>query len=60
MLAAVTSGVTQIITYVGEVIDAIAGTSGAWSSVLPLVGLAVGMFVISFGIGTVKKLIKGY
>lgn len=60
MLAQVTAGVTQIITYVGQVIDAIAGQTGAWTEILPLVGLAVGMFVISFGIGIVKKLIKGY
>lgn len=60
MLAQVTAGVTQIITYVGQVIDAIAGSTGAWTEVLPLIGLAVGMFVISFGIGVVKKLIKGY
>lgn len=60
MLSAVATGVTSAITYIGEVIEAIAGTNGAFAAVLPLVGLAIGMFVVSFGIGVVKSLIKGY
>lgn len=60
MLAAVAAGVTNAITYIGEVISAIADSNGAFAAVLPLIGLAVGMFVVSFGIGTVKRLIKGY
>lgn len=60
MLAAVATGVTSAITYIGEVISAIADANGAFGAVLPLVGLAVGMFVVSFGIGIVKSLIKGY
>ena len=41
MLAAVATGVTSAITYIGEVISAIADTNGAFAAVLPLVGLAV-------------------
>lgn len=60
MLAAVTAGVTQAITYVGEVLSAIVDTNGAFAGVLPLIGLSVGIFVIGTGIGFVKGLIKGY
>ena len=60
MLAAVTTGVTTAIQYIGDVISAITGTNGAFADVLPLIGLAIGMFVVTFGIGVVKSLIKGY
>lgn len=60
MLEAVATGVTSAITYIGNVISAITTTSGAFAPVLPLIGLAIGMFVVSFGIGVVKSLIKGY
>lgn len=60
MATAITTGITSAIKAVGDVISAIFGTEGAWSDVLPVVGLAVGFFVVSIGIGVVKSLIKGY
>lgn len=60
MLTAVTTGVTTAITYIGDVISAITSSGGAFADVLPLIGLAIGMFVVTFGIGVVKSLIKGY
>lgn len=60
MLTAVTTGVTTAITYIGDVISAITSSEGAFADVLPLIGLAIGMFVVTFGIGVVKSLIKGY
>lgn len=41
MLAAVATGVTNAITYIGEVISAITSTNGAFADVLPLIGLAI-------------------
>ena len=68
MLAAITTGVTTVIGYVGNVIKAIAGTAaaegggigGAWGSLLPVIGLGIGVMFVMFAITTVKSLIKGY
>lgn len=60
MIAAVTSGVAAAIGYLGDVVDAIFGTSGELAAVLPAIGLAIGVSLIGWGIGKVKSLIKGY
>ena len=68
MLAAITTGVTTVIGYVGNVIKAIAGTAAAegggidgdWGSLLPVIGLGIGVMFVMFAITTVKSLIKGY
>lgn len=60
MLTAITSGVTTAIKVIGDVISAVTATDGAWSDVLPVVGLAVGFFVVITGVGVLKSLIKGY
>lgn len=60
MLAAITTGVTTAITYLGDVVTAIFGTSGALADVLPAIGLAIGVTLIGWGIGKVKSLIVGY
>lgn len=60
MIAAITTGVTTAIGFVGDVVDAIFGTSGELAAVLPAVGLAIGVSLVGWGIGKVKSLIKGY
>ena len=67
MLAAITTGVTTVIGYVGNIIKAITGTAGesggidgAWGSILPVIGLGIGVMFVMFAITTVKSLIKGY
>lgn len=67
MLAAITTGVTTVIGYVGNIINAITGTAdeaggidGAWGSLLPVIGLGIGVMFVMFAITTVKSLIKGY
>lgn len=67
MLAAITTGVTTVIGYVGNIIKAIAGTAaesdavaGAWGALLPVIGLGIGVMFVMFAITTVKSLIKGY
>ena len=67
MLDAITTGVTTVIGYVGNIIKAITGTAseadavaGAWGSVLPVIGLGIGVMFVMFAITTVKSLIKGY
>ena len=60
MVEAITSGVTQVITYVGQVITAITGASGAWKDLLPVIGLAIAVMFVIFAIRMIKSLIKGY
>lgn len=67
MLDAITTGVTTVIGYVGNIIKAITGTvaesdavAGAWGALLPVIGLGIGVMFVMFAITTVKSLIKGY
>lgn len=67
MLAAITSGLDTIISYVGQIISAITGTAsssggvaGAWGDLLPVIGLGIAVMFVMFAITTVKSLIKGY
>lgn len=48
------------VTAVGSVVTAIFGSSGAWSALLPVIGLGIGFWVISRGIGFVKRLTSGF
>lgn len=45
---------------VGSVISAIFTSSGAWASLLPVIGLGIGFWVISRGVGFVKRLVAGF
>lgn len=67
MLDSITTGVTTVIGYVGNIIKAITGTvaesdavAGAWGALLPVIGLGIGVMFVMFAITTVKSLIKGY
>lgn len=59
MGTAITTGITTAISAVGEVLSALL-SEGAWTAVLPLVGLAVGFFVCRVGIRIIKSLVQGY
>lgn len=45
---------------VGSVISAIFTSSGAWAALLPVIGLGIGFWVISRGVGFVKSLVAGF
>lgn len=60
MLSAISTGVTTAIGYVGDVLEAIVGTSGELSGILPVLGLSIGMGVIGFGIAKLKSVIWGF
>lgn len=61
MVAFITSGVTNIITWFGQVITAITDqTNGSWKDIAVFVGLSVAASLIFLGIKVVKRLIKGY
>jgi len=60
MVEAIGTGVSSVISYVGQVISAITGASGAWKDILPVVGLSIGVMFVMYAIRFVKSLIKGY
>lgn len=57
MLASISTGVTSAIEFCGEVLTSI--TSGDMSTVLPVIGLSIGMGVIGFAIAKIKSLVWG-
>lgn len=67
MLAALQSGFSAIIGFVGDVISAIFGTAsegdsvaGSWSEIQTLIGIGVGIFLVRVSVGVVKSLVQGY
>lgn len=61
MLAAVTTGVTNVINWFGSVISAIGGAEGSWADLLPFLGIAVGIFVVFAGVRLIKSVVStGY
>ena len=60
MIAEITAGVTQAITYIGQVLTAIVGENGAFNAVLPIIGLFIGVYIVGIGVSFVRRLIKGY
>ena len=59
MLTFVTSGITQVISWVGSVLDAIVGTDGTLSSLAPLFAIGISISVIFLGIKIVKSIVWG-
>lgn len=60
MLDAIKSGVTAVISMGGEVVTAIVGESGAFAALLPVIGVAIGIGLVGWGIRTVKSLTWGF
>lgn len=60
MMSAIGSGITAVIGYAGEVISALTGAEGAFADLLPVVGMAVGIGLVGWGIRTVKSLTWGF
>lgn len=60
MISAVSTGVSTAIGFVGDVADAMFGSSGDLAVLLPAVGLAIGVSLVGWGFRKVKSLIKGY
>lgn len=60
MLDAVTTGVTQVIAWFGQVLTAL-NTGGSWVALLPFIGVAVGIFVVFSAVRLIKSVIStGY
>lgn len=59
MVEAVTTALSQIITWVGSVVTAIVGSSGALNSLLPLFAIGIGISVLLFGIKAIRSIVWG-
>lgn len=59
MLEAVTSGLGSVIGWVGTVITAIVGESGALAPLLPLFAIGIAISVVFLGVKVIKSIIWG-
>lgn len=59
MLAAVTSAISTVITWVGTVITALTGTSGALVQLLPLFAIGIAISAVLLGIKIIKSVVWG-
>lgn len=55
MLAAIKTGLTEVITMVGSVIDGVVGAEGALSELLPLVGIGIAVSVLMLGFRAIRS-----
>lgn len=58
IMSSIGDGVTAVIGYAGDVVEAI--TSGGLSALLPVIGMAIGIGIVGWGIRTVKSLTWGF
>lgn len=59
MLAAVTSGITTVISWIGSVITAIVGENGAMSELLPLFAVGIAISAILLGVKVIRSVVWG-
>lgn len=59
MLSAVTSALTQVLTWIGTVVTSITGASGDLKELLPLFAIGIAISVFLFGIKAIKSIIWG-
>lgn len=59
MLEAVGSGITTVIGWVGDVVDALVVTDGALGALLPLFAVGIAISAIMLGIKIVRGIIWG-
>lgn len=59
MLAAVTSGLTTVIEWVGTVVTALVGESGQLNELLPLLAIGVAISALMLGVKVIRGVIWG-
>lgn len=59
MLEAVTTGLGTVITWIGTVITAIVGESGALKELLPLFAIGIAISVVFLGIKAIRSIVWG-
>lgn len=55
MIEAATTGLTTALGWAGTVVDALVGTDGDLASLLPLIGISVGISAMMLGIKAIKS-----
>lgn len=59
MIAAITSAMTEIISWFGQVVTALAGADGALKELLPLFALGIGISVFMVAIKAIRSVTWG-
>lgn len=59
MLEAVTAGLTTVIDWVGTVVTALVGESGALNELLPLLAIGVAISALMLGVKVIRGVIWG-
>lgn len=59
MLAAVTSGLETVISWVGTVVTAVVGESGALNELLPLLAIGIGVSALMLGVKAIRSFAWG-
>lgn len=59
MLAAVTSGIQSVITWIGSVITALTDSDGALYALLPLFAIGISISAILLGVKIIKSTVWG-
>lgn len=57
MVAAIGDGLTAVIGWMGNVVDALTGAEGALNALLPLLGIGIAISCLFVGIKMVKSLL---
>lgn len=58
-MTAVSTAVTSIIGYIGEVVTALFGASGALADLLPYFAIGIACSVVLFGVKGIRSLVWG-
>lgn len=59
MLAAVTSGISTVISWVGSVISSLVGENGALGDLLPLFAIGIAISAVLLGIKIIRSVVWG-
>lgn len=59
MLAAITSGLTTVISWIGSVLTALVGESGALAELLPVMAIGIAISVFSFALSGIRRVCWG-
>lgn len=59
MLESVTSGITTVIGWIGDVVDALVTADGALGALLPLFAVGIAISAIMLGIKVVRGIVWG-
>lgn len=59
ILSVLGSTLTQVISWIGSVITALVGDSGAFKALMPLVFIGVALALIFAGVRAIRKLVWG-